>query len=176
MTQALSFSIGGLVIARHNKIRDELFYISRRDFTSAYVCAKPLIHQGRTRSEQEICLGSDKYKDTRGDVIIQGLWGCQFDAIIDVKLGDADADMYKYEPMISLLARWENINKDNHSKHCNDQRKYFSPFVLLVDGMIGREALAVLSQMSQFMSEKREEPLLQLRGWVNRHITIYVAR
>ena len=46
-----------------------------------------------------------------GDVMIQDLWDFQVNAIIDVKLGDADADMYKYEPMTSLLASWEKFKK-----------------------------------------------------------------
>ena len=41
----------------------------------------------------------------RGDVMIQGLWDHQVNVIIDVKLGDADADVEKYEPMKSILAR-----------------------------------------------------------------------
>ena len=53
--------------------------------------------------------------------MIRCLWDCQVDAIIDIKLGDNDADTYKYEPMIALLARSENINKDKHGKHCHDQ-------------------------------------------------------
>ena len=91
-------------------------------------------------------------------MVIRGLWDFQVDAIIDVKLGDADADTYKYkyEPMTSLLARWENIKKDKHGKHCNDQRRYVSLFVLSVDGIIGREALVVISQMSRLMAYKRE--------------------
>ena len=64
------------------------------------------MNQGRTISEQEICQGSNKDKETRGDVTIQGFWDSQFDDIIDVELGDADADTYKYKPMTSLLARW----------------------------------------------------------------------
>ena len=56
---------------------------------------------------------------------IQGLWDRQFDAIIDIKLGYANEDTYKYEPIISLLTRWENIEKDKHGKHCNDQQKHF---------------------------------------------------
>ena len=62
-----------------------------------------------------------------GGVMIWGLWDSQVDAIIDVKLGDADADAdtYKYKLMTSLLTRWENIKKDKHGKHCNDQRKPF---------------------------------------------------
>ena len=60
--------------------------------------------------------------------MIQGLWDSQVDAIIDVKLGDADADTYKYEQMTSLLARWEKINKDKHGKHCHNQRNFFCLF------------------------------------------------
>ena len=99
--------------------------------------------------------------------MVQGLWDRQVDAIIDVKLGDADVDSYKYEPMADLLARWETIKKDKHGKHCHDQRKHFSPFVLSVDVMLGREALVVPSQLSRVMAEKREETLSQVQGWVN---------
>ena len=95
MKHTLSRSIGSLVIARQNEICDELLYLSRRAFTSAPVFSKPIIHQGRTLSDLEMHQGSDKHKYTRGDVMIRGLWYRQFDAIIDVKLGDSDADTYK---------------------------------------------------------------------------------
>ena len=80
--------------------------------------------------------------------MIQGLWDRKVEAIIDVKFGDADADSCKYEPMATLLARWVTINKNKHSKNYNDQRKKFSPFVLSVDGILGRESLVVLAQLS----------------------------
>ena len=176
VTHALICRIGGLVIARHNQIRDRILYIPQRAYTSASVCAEHLIHRGRTKSEQEISQGSDKHKDTKGEVMIHGLWDRQVYAIIDAKLGDADADTYNYEPTTSLLARWEKIKKDKHGKHCNDQQKLFSPFVLSVDRMLGRESLVRLSQLSRVMAEKREEPLSQVRGWVNGRIAIAVAR
>ena len=62
VTHAFSCSTGNLVISCNNKIHNKLLYLSQRAFTSAYVHAKPLIHQGHTRSEQEICQGSDKDK------------------------------------------------------------------------------------------------------------------
>ena len=139
----------------HNKIHDKLLYLSQRAFTSAYVRAEPIIHQGRTISEQEMRQGSEKYKDTQRYVMVQGLWDCQVGAIIDVKIGDAYADTYTYEPITALLARWENIKKYKDGKHCHDQQKHFSPFVLSVDGMLGREALVLISQLSRFMSEKK---------------------
>ena len=80
--------------------------------------------------------------------MIRGLWNHQVDGIIDVKIGYVDTDTYKYDPMTSLLARWENIKKEKHGKHCHDQRKKNSFFFLSLDGMLGREALFVLSQFS----------------------------
>ena len=70
--------------------------------------------------------------------MVQCLWDFQVDAIIDVKLGGADAASYKYEPMAALLAWWEMIKKYKHGKHFRDQRKHFSSFVLSLDGMPGR--------------------------------------
>ena len=56
-------------------------------------------------------------------MMIRGLWECKFEAVIYLKLGDADVDSYTYEPMAALLDRWETIKKEKHSKHFNDQRK-----------------------------------------------------
>ena len=61
-----------------------------------------------------------------GDVTIQGLWDQKANAIIDIKLGNADTDSYKHEPMAVLLDWWETIKKYNHSKHCHGQRIFFS--------------------------------------------------
>ena len=108
--------------------------------------------------------------------MVRGLWDCQVDAIIDVKLGDTGSDSYMYEPTAALLAQWETIKKDKHDKHCHDQRKMLLLFVLSVGGMLGREALVILSKLIWFMAEKREEPLSQVRGWVNGLIAIAVAR
>ena len=68
------------------------------------------------------------------------------------------------------------IKKDKHGKHCHNQRKHITPFVISVESMLGREALLKLSQLSQFMAYKREEPLLQVQGWLNSRIAIAVAR
>ena len=71
---------------------DEILYLTWWAFASESVRSKPLIHLGRTRSEMEIHHLSDKEKDTWGYMMIRGLWGPQSDNIIDVQLGDADAD------------------------------------------------------------------------------------
>ena len=92
MTHALICSIGGLVIARHNKACDKLLYLSQLAFTPAPVRAETLIHKGRIISQKWILQVSDKDKETRGDVMIQGLWYRKVEAIIEVKLDDSDTD------------------------------------------------------------------------------------
>ena len=107
--------------------------------------------------------------------MIQGSWYFQVGAIIDVKLGESHVDTYKYEPMTSLLTRWENNKKGKHVSTVTTNG-FFSPFVLSVDGMLGRAALVVLSQLSRFMADKMEETLSQVREWVNGRTAIAVAR
>ena len=57
-------------------------------------------------------------------------------------------DSYKYESMDKILAIWENQKKDKHGKKCHEKQKKFPPFVLSIDGMIGKEALVVLENVS----------------------------
>ena len=71
------------------------------NFPSEALCGKPLVHQGRSRSERDICQGS-YILETRDDVLIQGLWNRQTDTIIDVKLNNAVTDTYKFDPMVAL--------------------------------------------------------------------------
>ena len=42
--------------------------------------------------------------------------------------------------------------------------------------MLGKEALVILTNLSQLIATKIEEPLSQVRGWVNVRIAITVAR
>ena len=50
--------------------------------------------------------------------------------------------------MDNLLAWWGKIKKEKHGKACYDQWKQFFRFVLLVDGMVGKEELVVLAILS----------------------------
>ena len=86
--------------------------------------------------------------ETRGDVLIRGLWDRQTDAIIDVKIGNADADTYRFEAMVMLLDRWDKVRKDKNSNQCHNRGKHFSPFVLYIVVMLGREFLVVLANFS----------------------------
>ena len=60
--------------------------------------------------------------------MVQGLWYHQISSIIDVKLGDADTDMYKYEPMSALLSWWEMIKNTSTGSTVTTNRNIFRRF------------------------------------------------
>ena len=86
--------------------------------------------------------------DTRGDVIIRGLWDIHTNSIIYVKLDDSDEDTYRFDTMSTLLDKWEKIKNYKNDKHCHKQRKRFSLFVIYVDVMLGRGALVTIANLS----------------------------
>ena len=80
----------GLIISHHNQVHDEILYLNQQDFPSNCVPGEPLIHQGHSRSEEEVRQGRNGL-ETWCDVLIWGLWESQTDAIINVIFGDSNA-------------------------------------------------------------------------------------
>ena len=122
--QVLRCSNGGLIIARHNKIRDEIVHLPRKDFYPHCVRGKPLTHQGRSISEGDMCHGRI-ILETRGNVLIRGLWDIQTDAIIDIRFRYSDAETYVKEVIDQIFPRWEKMNVDKNGKNCHEQRFFF---------------------------------------------------
>ena len=120
----LSCSNGGLVTIRHNKVCDNILYLTRQALPSHCVHGKNFIHQGHSILEEEVCHGRGVL-ETIWDVLIWGLWGIQTDAIIDIRFQDSGADTYKHEPMEILMTLWENQKKDKNRKHCQEQQELF---------------------------------------------------
>ena len=112
-----SWPNGGLVITRHNKICDVIIHLTKQYLPPNCVRGETLIHQGRRRSEKELChIGS--VPQTRGDVSIRGLPERQMEEIIDVRFGDDDAYYYNTERMDKLLSGWKKLKKENHGQAC----------------------------------------------------------
>ena len=77
--------------------------------------------------------------------------------------------------MAALLDWWETIKNTSMVSTVTTNRMFFFKFFLSVGGMLGREALVLLAQLSQTMAEKRDKTFLHVQGWINSRIKITVA-
>ena len=78
--------------------------------------------------------------------------------------------------MYKLLDLWDKEKKDKHDRKFHEQRKHFSPLFLSADGILGKEALVVLTNVIWLMVEKPEKYISHVRGWVNGWIEITVKK
>ena len=75
--------------------------------------------------------------------------------------------------MDKLFVGWDKTKKEKHEQYCYNQRRH--SFFLSVDGMMGEEALVVLTTLSLPMSVKMDKPIYHIIGWVNGRTVVSVA-
>ena len=98
------------------------------------------------------------------------------DCIIDVRLTDTDQPTYLSKTPFENLLKQEEEKKKKYSKKCLEQRRSFTPFVLSVDGMLGKEAQTLLKQLAYKYVSKWDLTYSKVRGYLNSKISISCLR
>jgi hypothetical protein len=182
---ALECKTGGLVIFRHNEIRDELSDLATKALSPSAVRDEPLIHHSHSSKSESVGVTKDNpvqrlfrtnRNEDRGDILIRGLWARGTDCIIDVRITDVDAKSNRSKAPVKVLATHEREKKKKYLEACLEQRRHFSPFVVSTDGLLGKEAKTLLKKLSAQLAEKWEKPYSQVCGYVNARMSIAVVR
>jgi hypothetical protein len=182
---ALQCPKGGLVISRHDEIRDELIDLASKTFSPSAVRDEPKIQKSRNpevKSDEENKDNSMKRlfrnnrNEDRGDILIRGLWERGTDCIIDVRVTDVDAKSNRSKDPHKVLAAHEREKKKKYLGACLEQRRHFSPFVVSTDGLLGKEAKMLLKKLSARLAEKWEKPYSEVCGYVNARMSIAIVR
>ena len=98
-------------------------------------------------------------EDLRGDIIIKGLFEQNQDCVIDVRVSNMDAPSYKTRnPYSGIKSQEAEKKKKKYLRPCLEQRRTFVPFVVSVDGLIGKEGISLLKQLSLHLAEKWKKP------------------
>jgi hypothetical protein len=127
LRHALERNCGGLVISRHNEIRDKLSDLASKAFFPSAVCDEPIIHTGRAlelrsspgkpESPAVKRLLQNNRTEDRGDILIRGLWARGTDCIIDVRITDVDAKYQQSKDPHKVLEAHER-EKKKHLEAC----------------------------------------------------------
>ena len=174
------------MIFRHNEIRDELVNLCSIAYSPSAVRDEPLIHgraneKGKTLPANATTQNIDKEaatgEDERGDLLIRGFWKAGTDCILDVRVTDTDAkSCCKRTPFKVLVESQEREKKRKHLGPCLENRRHFTPFVLSVDGLLGREAKTFAKRLAVKLAGKWQKPHSQVCGCVKARLSIAAVR
>jgi hypothetical protein len=181
MCHALQCKKGGLVIMRHNEIKDELCDLLTKALVPSAVRDEPRIHPCRpaapTPAKEDVVKRiNPQVDDDRGDILVRGFWARGTDCIIDVRVTNTDAKSQRQKDPAKVLSQHEREKKRKYLEPCLAQRRHFTPFVVSTDGMLGREATFFIRRLSSILAEKWHQPYSVVCGFIKSRLSIAIAR
>ena len=133
MEHALDCRIGGLVIQRHNEIRDAM-----GDLVYKEVIREPVVREADDKSN---------VLALTAELGVRSCWQPQVVTLFDVRVVDTDAKSYVQHNVEAVLSSAE------HTKHST-----FTPFVVSVDGVLGHEARMFVNHLGDSIADVEEIP------------------
>eukprot|EP01068_Selenidium_serpulae_P010606 Selendium_serpulae@DN5499_c0_g1_i6.p1 len=164
VAHALECKKGGMVIRRHNEVRDALGDLCSLAW-GRQIVREPVIREA----------GEDGKGELRADLMVRGIWSPQGAALIDIRVTDSDATSNLTKSVGKVMAEQEE-KKNLYVSETLKRRGTFTPFVVTVDGASGDEATALIRSIARRLSAKWAIPYSQTAGWVRQRIAFAIIR
>ena len=110
--------------------------------------------------------------EQKGDLLIRDLWQQGTDSDHDMRFVNTDALLYVRKTPEKCLHKAEKGTKKMFLEACLQQRRHFSPFVDLMDGLLGVEATATLKRIASCLATKLRQPYSKACGYVKSRVAI----
>ena len=125
----------GLIIQRHNEIRDAIGDLAALAWSS--VKREPIVKEAYNGDSSDVLVA---------DLCIRGVWLPQAEALFEIRIIDTDAQSYLSQPPASVILTAE---KEQKRKYLNASvaRRAHSPLCFWVDGVAGSEATSFLGDL-----------------------------
>jgi hypothetical protein len=165
ISHALSCKKGGLIIMRHNEIRDAVGDISSLVWPS--VQREPIVRDADD---------SKNISALVADLAVRGVWQPQDLALLDIRVTDTDASSYLARPVRKILSEAEESKKRKYGTACEERRAAFTPFVVSIDGAFGQEAKMFLRRLNEKLSLKWQRSYSEVSHWTRTRLSFAVLR
>ena len=83
------------------------------------------------------------------DLGIRGIWRPQTEALFDIRVVNTDAPSYVKCTVNAVLLTAEQEKKKKYQEAVQTRRATFTPFVVSVDGVLGREANVLIKRLAE---------------------------
>ena len=123
---ALDCRKGGLVIQRHNEIRDALGDLASIAYKE--VLREPVIREPNVQNNVPALVA---------DLSVRGVWQSQTTTFFDVRVDDSDASSNVQRDVNAVLSSIEHFKKQKSSQAAECVHASFTPFVVTADGALG---------------------------------------
>ena len=165
LQHALDCRKGGLITQRHNEVRDALGDIAALAYKD--VIREPIVREADDARAVTALVA---------DLGVRGMWQPQTEALIDVRVVDTDAPSHAHRTVSAVLATAEREKKRKYAEAAEARRASFSPFVLSVDGVMGREARSIMKRMADKLATKWGKSYSEVMGWMQSRMSFAVLR
>ena len=143
---ALDYGKGGLIIQRHNEVRDSLGNVAALAYSD--VIKEPVVREADESNNNTALIA---------DLSIQGVWQPQTEALLDIHVVDTDARSYLHRPVEAVLSSAERDKQCKYSEAVEARWAFFFPLVVSVDGVLRGEANYLLKRFADNLSQKWEK-------------------
>jgi hypothetical protein len=161
----LSCKRGGLIIQRHNEVRDTIGDLA--NLVWGQVSREPIVQDADDSTGSSALVA---------DLSIRGVWQPQTSALLDIRVVDTDAKSYVARPVQNVLLSAETQKKRKYQDACEHRRATFTPFVTSVDGVLGREAKRFMAHLAERLATKWNRKQGDVTNWLRTRLTFATLR
>ena len=156
---------GGLIIQRHNEIRDAIGDLAALAWSS--VKREPIVKEAHDGNSSDVLVA---------DLCIRGVWLPQAEALFDIRIIDTDAQSYLSQPPVSVILTVENEKKRKYLNASVARRAHFTPLCFSVDGVAGLEAASFLRRLAFSLSSRWERSFADVIFWIRARLAFAILR
>ena len=150
---------------RHNEVRDALGDIA--SLANRKVTKEPVVREPDEMRNLPALVA---------DLGVRGVWQPQTEALFDIRVIDTDAQSHAERSVEAVLTSAEKEKKRKYNEAAMARHASFSPFVVSVDGRMGREARVFLKRLAEKLTMRWQKPYSEVMGWVQARMSFATLR
>ena len=163
LDHALVCRKGGLIIQRHNEVRDAVGDLAA--LVWGQVVSEPVVRDASVDGDALIA-----------DLGVRGVWEPQAMVLFDIRVVDTDARSYLSHSPSAVLASAEAEKKRKYCDACTECRATFTPLCFSVDGLVGDEAACFLKHLGRSLSSTWERHYGEVIRWLRARLAFALVR
>ena len=163
---------GGLIIRRHNEIRD--LEADLLDMVCYDVAIEPTL---QPLAGEELNRGANTAPDARLDVHCRGFWERQRAAFFDIRVCHPNADSYKELSPKQIYKLHEDEKKRKYTSRIIEvENATFTPLVFTTTGGMSQECQRYHSRLAELISSKKQENYATTIAWIRTKVSFAILR